>query len=465
MKLPLSFLVLLTILSANLKSQTLNLDFPSVNGQVYALASKGDTLFIGGDFIEVAEIPRANLAALDLNTGALLDWNPGADGKVDCIRIDENVLYACGDFQTINGIPRNTLAALDVNDATVNEWNPTFVFPGIPGMQTGRVSCLDISEGIIYIGGYFLSVNGQACENLVAMNTNGDLLSCGPQTNIPIKSVVIDDFTNTLFIGGPFSQIDGQERISFAAINLNTFTLQEWNAMADNPGNDDTVLFPQEDFVLVASLFTHIGGEDRFHVAKLNKDTGTAFPWQVDFINAFPRVSAFERWDDRIFLGGAFVINPNNPVGNLVAVDVETGAYAGWSADVLSGEVNTLLVAQNKLIAGGNFTQVDDENKIGLAVFDFEVVNATEPLTASEISVFPKPASEHLLIHLSTDQIDQIDLLDINGTLVKQLKTKGREEIVMNLDQAVEGIYVLVFRNQDHIVIHSELIPVLKRFF
>lgn len=58
------FLILpLFLIPFFLTSQSLNLNFPSVNGKVFALTAKGNTLFIGGEFVAVEGIPRKNLAA------------------------------------------------------------------------------------------------------------------------------------------------------------------------------------------------------------------------------------------------------------------------------------------------------------------------------------------------------------------------------------------------------------------
>lgn len=442
-----------------LTAQTINLDFPSVNGQVYALAAKGDTLFIGGDFIEVDETPRSNIAAIDLNTGNLLDWNPVTNDKVDCMVIGGNVLYICGEFQTVNSTARNTLAALDATTGDLLDWNPDIVFPGIPGMQTGRVSGIGVFETFVFIGGYFISVNGQDRSNMAALHTDGVLESFNPVFDAPLDNIVIDD--HIMYISGPFSNIDGQEHLSFATFGMNALNLTSWDPMVNNSGNTNTVVYPTGEDVFIAGFFNNVGGESREMAAKLDFNTAAVQPWHVNFINALPIVNAFAMWEDKLYMGGSYILGNPSGVGGLTAVDPITGTYADWWGDP-NGEVTSLLVANQKLIAGGTFTSMSDEDKAGLAVFDMEAPNAVHDFIKKNIQVFPKPANDVLNVRILSLEAESIEFYNVNGIQVKNYFLHNKQEFEIPVSDLSSGIYNLVFRSKNGSIVKSELVPIVR---
>ena len=62
------------------------------NGRVNAIAILNGIAYIGGDFTSVRAagqssggVTRNHLAAIDLSTGAVTAWNPGANGSVQAV--------------------------------------------------------------------------------------------------------------------------------------------------------------------------------------------------------------------------------------------------------------------------------------------------------------------------------------------------------------------------------------------
>ncbi|MCD6052212.1 MAG: Transrane protein, partial [Verrucomicrobia bacterium] len=57
--------------------RTIDADFNlQVGGEVYTLLRDGDTLYVGGNFIDIGGADRGYVAAIDLTTGTVKAWNP-----------------------------------------------------------------------------------------------------------------------------------------------------------------------------------------------------------------------------------------------------------------------------------------------------------------------------------------------------------------------------------------------------
>jgi hypothetical protein len=102
-------------------------------GKVLAVAEAGDRVFLAGEFTGLMPpgastnkarqdtapvVPRRYLAALDVKTGALLDWDAGVDGPVMALAVspDGQRLYIGGTFRRVGstaatGSRRRTPAA------------------------------------------------------------------------------------------------------------------------------------------------------------------------------------------------------------------------------------------------------------------------------------------------------------------------------------------------------------------
>ena len=146
------------------------------NGTVRAMATDGLSLFIAGDFTQVNGQPRTRIARLDL-AGNLLPLNVSAPKAVRDMLAVGSTLYIVGDFGTVTGnagvVTRKRAAAFDVNSGAVLPFNPNL---------SGKANAVAISPNgrTVYLGGAFLNVNGQARRYLAAVDPASGL----PRANV-----------------------------------------------------------------------------------------------------------------------------------------------------------------------------------------------------------------------------------------------------------------------------------------
>jgi hypothetical protein len=164
-------------------------------GRALALAEAGNRVFVGGEFTgmvppaftrkaaaEAPVTPRPYLAALDVNSGALLDWDVAPDEAVLALAVsaDRRTLYVGGRFTRIAGGPSAHLAAIDIETRT---------------LRAGFTP---------------------------------------PPVSDPVKSMVLHG--NTLYIGGEFHRVGDADRAQLAALDATTGALRDGFVPPENDG-------------------------------------------------------------------------------------------------------------------------------------------------------------------------------------------------------------------------------------
>jgi large repetitive protein len=155
-------------------------------GKVLAVAEVGDRVFLAGEFTGLMPpgastnkarqdptpiVPRRYLAALDVKTGALLDWDAQVDGPVMALAVspDGRRLYLGGTFRRVGSAAQTRLAAVDVATGATD---PTFQ----PPSPNAYVRALALSGDTLFVGGAFVSVGTEPRSQLVAVDaTTGAL--------------------------------------------------------------------------------------------------------------------------------------------------------------------------------------------------------------------------------------------------------------------------------------------------
>ena len=163
------------------------------NGNIYAIKSVGNDLFLGGNFTDFAGKNAADYLAHWNNTaqewqgvGAVGEGDGAITaGSVKAIEISGSVIYIGGDFTVTDhlGSPRANLARYTLPDPTfVGYWDNQWVGfdsstgVGIDVIDNGFVNTIfaDERDGSLYVGGQFTNGYG---------NANADHLMVGTYTS------------------------------------------------------------------------------------------------------------------------------------------------------------------------------------------------------------------------------------------------------------------------------------------
>ncbi|HEY0652407.1 MAG TPA: cohesin domain-containing protein [Chryseosolibacter sp.] len=226
------------------------------NPELFATAFAGwnNTLYLTG------EIPGRNgIAAFNATTGELTDWNPpnGIQGT-QCIA-DDNGVY-------VGGNSWGTASIRFYNHVNGNE-----IFPPValtPGDNGATVFGMALANNRLFVGGDFAGI-GEA-GNAVAKPAFGVVdLSTGMPVDHTITFSPALEWGNvsalasdggSVYIGGYFDAISGQNRKLIGAINAETLLLTDWNAPVDASGaqlsyNFINTIKPLAEGVLIGGEF------------------------------------------------------------------------------------------------------------------------------------------------------------------------------------------------------------------
>jgi hypothetical protein len=211
---------------------------PIIGAPAFSVGLSGAWTIIGGEFAQVnTNTAFKNIVGVGKDNGIIAPWNPEiSTGPVKVVRVEGSSIYLGGDFTQVKDQQRNSLCAVDATTAAPLEWNPNL---------NAAPLALTVSNGIVYAGGGFTTVNGGTARNRLAAfaaapqqatatafnpNINADVLS--------LASAGTGDGTK-LFAVGAFTSVGGQPRQGFAAFTPNATpspgTISTTNASVNAP--------------------------------------------------------------------------------------------------------------------------------------------------------------------------------------------------------------------------------------
>ena len=276
-----------------------------------------NTLTLGGRFNTVNEpnnpsTIRNSIAIVDTISGGLttnLNVNLGLNFDVMAIEKSGNTLFLGGNF-TSGGIPNRYHHFIGLN---INTNAPTHGFNfeinnSLLGMNYNKtssnantkVSCMKRKDNLLYVGGSFNIVSGNNRFGIFCLDIQNNTIT-DFNLNLDrgeVKAMDIDQSTNTLYIGGGFRSVLGQERNYGAAIDLTTTGLLEWDPELSK---EPTSLKVTPSGVVICGSFSN-AGERRAGLAFFSIESGTLLKRNINLMsNPFGAVFTTEIYNNILY--------------------------------------------------------------------------------------------------------------------------------------------------------------------
>ena len=296
------------------------------NGSGRAVTRVGTHVYIGGDFSYVGPYTGSGVPLSDAS-GRPVARFAKIDGSVSAVVPDgAGGYYVGGVFTSVGGAARVGLAHIKADGSLDQSWRADL---GRAVSYTPSVTALALSGSTLYVGGSFSSIGGQQRENIAALDAATARVSAwNPHASgYLVAALVVSG--QTVYVGGLFDAIGGQVRRNLAALDATTGLATNWN-----PDPDSTVrtLAVTGSTVYAGGEFSSIGGQTRYCVAALDAATGAATGWNPECLGSGPTaVRALAVLGQRVYIGGYFDGMGGRLREGLAAVDAGTGRATAWN--------------------------------------------------------------------------------------------------------------------------------------
>jgi hypothetical protein len=326
--------------------------------------------------------------------------DPGAvvDGRVNSVVRTATTVYLGGYFTSVNGEARQNIAALDASSGTLMPWNP-----GVDGEIFG----LDVGDQYLFVGGSFGNAGGSPRSNLAAFDlATGSLGAWNPGANGAVLSLDAASKPRTsvdkknIYIGGSFGVAGGQNRRGLASIQPDNGQASGWNP--DVVGGSvfavhwtEAVIYAGGDF-----SYTSTGGAGPSKLVALRpKEPGEAYTWDV--IPDGP-IYALDSSPSALYVGGDFTSIGGEPRNRIAAVNLGLPPFLGgalaWNPGA-DGPVHAIERSPTAIYAGGDFGNIGGATRQGVAELD---PSSGTPSAWSPAPTGPAPFVRSLLFSNST---------------------------------------------------------------
>lgn len=306
---------------------------PKPNNVVNAISGSGPNIYIGGLFSNLNDgsIPKNAVVEVDSTSGIPLGLLQSQIAfknyvfssisqtlaQVFTLKVSsDNTLYVGGQFNLSDvrhktNILRSYVAAFS-KDGSLLPWNPA---------PNGVVNVIVEANNIIYIGGFFSSVNelngfGNISRinrsNIAAFHTSGEIVKVwDPSPNGVVNAIAV--LNNTVYFGGGFTTVKNNE-ININHTNIAAFSVE--GVFNNNWGLDSSVKWALNTSVLaIATLddIIYIGADTGTGDATLRalafNTNGIRQEWNPKLNNSVNTITTYDGGTSSskvIFIGGDF---------------------------------------------------------------------------------------------------------------------------------------------------------------
>ena len=199
---------------------------PQIDGVAWSQVVVGNTVYVAGKFTTVRPagsatgvntVPRNNLLAYDITTGALLPFAPNLNAQALAITAspDNSRIYVVGDFTSIDGKGFYRAAAFSTATNTIIS-----SFRPIMASQTRSVAA---SNTAVYLGGTATSINSVPRAYLGAVSAaDGSTLTWHADADASVDALALTTDGSKLIVGGRFQNLAGVPNYGLGAVDANT---------------------------------------------------------------------------------------------------------------------------------------------------------------------------------------------------------------------------------------------------
>lgn len=408
-----------------------NLNFKAFNNNVTKIIPFQGDLLVCGVFTAYDGTPTSQLVRLS-TTGDFISSIGTFTGTINVVKEIQGKIYVGGNFVSPNG---NYLLRFNIDgtpDAAYNNF--------VGNNFNGQVYDIELLfQDKIAVGGAFTSYQGFTNQKyLVPLNPDGTIFSIWNtvRPNGTVKVLLAD--ANILWIGGTFTDFAGFNNRILSSVNKST-------GFNNSPelgfvGDEVNSLKKVGNHLFVGGDFSGVLGETRGSIAKIFVGPNSTGIPAIDItfdtvtsVNNIVYALEYDEQNEELLVGGSFTTYKGVNAYRFIKLD----NTATMTANIdFNNTVSNILFTDNGIYVGGVFTLIEGGTNINV---NFIEIQASKTLTADETE-----------INLETYN-------NISGSL-----NYARFSEVVGLN-VIEGIQYIYEFDDDDIVTISEINQVLGR--
>lgn len=293
--------------------------------------------------LTLAVVPAGAAEYADTNEAV---WQTNSTGLVRDLATDDTLVFVGGSFTGLRPDAQSSLTAqpwLAAVDAQTGALVPSFA-----PVLDGEVWALELSAdgSMLFVGGEFSNVNGQSRRGIVALDptTGATLPGFAGVANSDVLDLAVDG--NHLYLAGRFWQINGVQREKVARVDAGTGVLDgSWGPFANGGDAAAVAVDPVLDRVYVGGFFSDVDGVlGTDLLAAVSRSTGAV-------VTAFDPTPTGEVYDllatpTRLYSAAG------GPGGTVDGYETFTGQReVSWFGD---GDLQVLARSDDRLLSGGH---------------------------------------------------------------------------------------------------------------
>ena len=309
----------------------------------------------------------ADTAPIDApNNPATVSADPLPTVQIDGVAWSQvvvgNTVYVAGKFgfvrpagaaAGVNTTVRNNLLAYDI---TTGNLITSFV-PNLNG--EARVVAASPDGTRLYVGGIFTQANGQARSRIAAYDLPSGTLDPNfrPLAQTTVRTIVATN--STVYFGGDFTSVTdphtgvASPRGYVASAAASTGNLLPFNPNADSAVNAMTFNFDKSKLV-IGGRFQHVGGATQLGLSAADPVTGAVVPWAANGVvqdyGTQAAILSLASDADGVY-GSGYVFGANGNLEGSFRADNNTGAIT-WIEDCHGDTYSVFPTADSVYVAG-----------------------------------------------------------------------------------------------------------------
>jgi len=412
-------------------------------GKVYAVVRSGEYVYVGGQFTSIRSGPTGqsvaatNLARFDADTGVGdPSWTPDVTGadptktKVYSLAASNGKIWVGGNFGAVDGVARRNLAAVSPDTGVVDPSVDPLV-----GTETSIVRAMIASGQKVYIGGAFGTIQDdkglKGRKNIAAIDpTTGNVdLTWKPKVDKIVWSLALSCDGSGVFAGGKFLNAAGSDgvfatRQFIARFDATSGALHPWAVPPSSFQNTEEVA---SDLAVTCDRITSgFLGANFLRSFRLDDGNTGSVVWQ--YKTGGEVQTATMLGEDKVIVGGHFSqLKDGVKRERLGMINLSDGSVDSSWAPPVSGKYLgpwDLLVDDNHLYVGGEFTSVAGLPRYNFARFSADVPDTTSPAVSA---VVPAEGATEVALEANAEASfsEAIDPTTITNTTFALTKADG----------------------------------------